>query len=73
MQNIISIYINLIMAKSKLDEKREKRKKKEKKSPLSKAVELVVHTLKKALQIFIRHLMEKVTKKHKRYYPFWFK
>ena len=41
------------MAKSKLDEKREKRKKKEKKSPLSKAVELVVHTLKKALQIFI--------------------
>ena len=41
------------MAKSKLDEKREKRKKKEKKSPLSKALELVINTLKRALEIFI--------------------
>ncbi len=41
------------MAKSKLDEKREKRKKKEKKSPLSKALELVINTLKRAIEIFI--------------------
>jgi hypothetical protein len=40
------------MAKSKLDEKRENKKKKEK-SPLAKAVELVVRTIRRAVEIFL--------------------